>query len=317
MTSSIEPGFSSEYASKPAKGVEGFMLKIIVVISSLLAISTPCFGEELTWYTLPLAGLAELKDGKPSGGAIYAVQKLVEAELSHLEHRYIVSVSNRVVHEMSTGAPLCTTIGVEHPDRDAVGYFVPLIPALPLHLVVRPETRRRLPLTNGAVHFEKLIQTEELKGVVTPARTYPSDLVDLINYAKKNNKIVSVNSNSLGGNLLSMISYGRFDYALDYPIVVKRTNELQLSPYKLISIPIVEGIHMGHAGFYCTRNKWGKSMAQQLDSVVRNLATRPDQLLALYRSTNDKEILNRFEPQILAYLLERSETPSEFHTVQE
>ncbi|MBD9427630.1 hypothetical protein IB232_20020 [Pseudomonas sp. PDM15] len=287
------------------------MRRTIIILSSLIAISTPSFAEELTWYTLPIVGLAELKDGKPSDGAIYAVQKLVESELPQLEHRYIVSVPNRVIHEMSSGTPLCTTIGVKHPDRDEVGYFVPFVPALPMHLVVRPEIQDRLPLTNGVVSFEKLIQTEGLQGVITPARTYSADLSELILLAKKEKKIASISSNSMGGNLLSMISYGRYDYTLEYPIVVSRTNESQSSSAKLISIPIAEGIHMGHAGFYCTRSSWGKNMALQLDSAIRRMATHPDQLIDLYRSTNDEEMVSRFEPQIRAYLLERAKTATE------
>lgn len=288
------------------------MRKTITILSALLSLSTPALGDELTWYTLPLTGLVELKDGKPSDDAIYAVQKLVEAELPQFEHRYIVSTSNRVVHEMSTGAPMCTTIGVKHPNRDAVGYFVPFIPALPMLLVVRPETLERLPLKNGSVSFEELIQTEGLKGVVTPARTYPLDLADLISSAKSKGRIISINSNSLGGNLLSMISYGRYDYTLEYPIIVSRINDALPISAKLISIPIAEGIHMGHAGFYCTRSSWGKAMAQQVDSAIRRVVANPDQLIDLYRSTNAPEMVDRFEPQIRAYLLHRAETASEF-----
>lgn len=283
-----------------------------VILASLLAFSSPLLGKELTWYTLPIVGLAELKDGKPADGAIFAIQKLIESELPRLEHRYLASAANRVIYEMSRGTPLCTTIASKFAERDHVGYFVPFLPLPPMHLIVRPETRDHLPLTNGAVSFEQLVKTDGLRGVITPARIYPADLTGFISQAKKNGKITSISSNSLGTNLLTMVGYRRFDYTLEYQVVISRINQSSNASGKLISIPIVEHTHLGSAGFYCTRNSWGKDIARQLDSAVRRLSINPERLMDIYRNTTDDVSIMRFEPQIRAYLKARADTETNF-----
>jgi uncharacterized protein (TIGR02285 family) len=283
-----------------------------IILAALLALSSPAIGKQLTWYTLPLAGLIELKDGKPSDGAVLAIQNLIEAELSEFKHQYIVSAANRIVYEMSNGSPFCTTVGPQISERDHVGYFVPFLPILPLHLVVRPETRRHLPLKNGVVSFEQLIHSQKLRGVITPTRIYPADLSSLIHEAARDGRISSISSNSLGANLLAMVSYKRFDYTIDYPIVISSVNKSRENPAKLVSIPIAEVTHIGTAGFYCTRNSWGRNIAQKLDLAVRNVASKPEQIIDIYRNANDDATILHYESQIRAFLKERAETETQF-----
>lgn len=283
-----------------------------LIFATLLALSNPVIGEQLTWYTLPLAGLIELKDGKPSDGAVLAIQNLIEAELRQFKHQYVASAANRIIYEMSNGSPLCTTVGPQISERDHVGYFVPFLPILPLHLAVRPETRKHLPLKNGAVSFEQLIHTEELRGVITPTRIYPADLSSLIHEAKRDGRISSINSNSLGANLLTMVSYKRFDYTIEHPIVISTVNKSREKPAKLIGIPIAEVTHIGTAGFYCTRNSWGKNIAQKLDLAARKAASNPEKIIDIYRNANDEATILHFESQIRAFLKERAETETEF-----
>lgn len=288
------------------------MYKKIIALAGLLAFSFTATGEQLSWYVLPIAGLAELKDGKPADGAVFNVQQLLESELPNLEHRYVASAANRVIHEMAIGTPLCTTLGPQIAERDQVGYFVPALPILPLHLAVRPEARENLPLVNGAVSFEQLIHRKDLRGVITPTRIYPTDLSNLISQAQNNGRILSIRSNSLGANLLTMVSYKRFDYTLEYPIVISKGNQSKETPFELIGVPIAEITHVGTSGFYCTRNSWGKDIARQLDSAIRKVASTPEPIIKMYRENNDQATFTHFEEQIRAFLKKRAETETKF-----
>jgi hypothetical protein len=109
-----------------------------------------------------------------------------------------------------------------------------------------------------------------------------------------------------------MVSYKRFDYTIDYPIVISSVNKSRENPAKLVSIPIAEVTHIGTAGFYCTRNSWGRNIAQKLDLAVRNVASKPEQIIDIYRNANDDATILHYESQIRAFLKERAETETQF-----
>ena len=277
-----------------------------------LVLAFPAVGQELIWNTLSLAGVAELKDGKPAEGFVFAAQKLLEQATPELNHRYIISSPNRLTHEMASGVPRCSTLTVRHPERDRAGYFVPYLPALPMQLVVRAEMRDQLPIEHGLLSLERLLERRDLQGAIVTTRGYPPDLHALLNRGLVEGRIRAINSNSSGSNLLSMVSYKRLDYSLEFGIVLKRYAEATALPHPLLTLPIAESTHLSPAGLYCTQNPWGKAMALRLDQAVRQIVASPEQLIPLYRTTFDTQALDDFEPQLRAYLESRARTPTEF-----
>lgn len=285
--------------------------KTISCLALSLAILTPTQGEELIWSTLPLVGAADLKDGKLGEGVVYELQRLIEQALPEFEHSYVISNPKRLIHEMQSGTQRCSTILPWNAELVRAGYFVPYIPTLPLQLIVRADTAEDIPIENGRVSLEKLVQSPRLRGGIVDGRGYPTELQPYIDQGLANQHITAINSQSSGANLLSMISYGRLDYNLEYPAVVKSHSGTASLPHPLRGIPIIENIQMSPAGLYCPRNFWGKSMASRLDNAVRQIVTDPEQLLPMYIKTVDEQLYDFYEPQLRTYLEERAKNPTQ------
>ncbi len=287
-------------------------LRTLTYLGFYLGLTSPVLGEELIWSTLPLVGAAELKDGKPANGVVYEAQHLLEQNLPELQHRYVISTPSRLLHEMKSGVPRCSTLLLRNPELDSVAYFVPYLPILPIQLVVRSDMLGKLPIEEGRVSFEQLLQHSEWRGALVEKRGYPSELQPLLDLGLAKGSITTINSPSSGSNLLSMISYGRLDYSLEYPVVVQHFSETTALRKPLTTVLIAENIQMSSAGLYCTRTAWGKGAATQLDQAIRNIISNPEQLLPMYRKTVELKIFDYYESQLRAYLASRARPPTEF-----
>lgn len=287
------------------------MFRTLTCLGLLLFQALPLAAEEIHWQTLPLVGVAELKDGKPADGVVFAVQRFIEQALPDYQHRYSASAPRRLYHDLEAGQARCSTILLQDELLDRVGYFVPFLPTLPMQLIVRSGMQEKLPLEQGAVSLSRLMQTR-LKGAVVISRGYPVDLRPLLEQGVAQGLIQSMSSNSSGENLLAMISLGRLDYTLEFPIVIKRYAQDSNLPGRLQGIPILENKALTAAGFYCARTPWGRGIAERLDQVVRAITASPEQLMPLYQTTNDPATLAYYEPDIRAWLEQRATTQTHF-----
>ena len=287
-------------------------LRILTFLWIYFGLLSPVPAEELLWTTLPLAGAVEVTDGRPTDGVVYEAQHLLEQTLPEFQHRYVISTPSRLLYEMKSGVPRCSTLLLRNPELESFAYFVPYIPALPIQLVVRSDMLEKLPIDDGRVRFEQLLQHSELRGAIAEKRGYPSELQPLINLGLHAGSITAINSPSSGNNLLSMISYERLDYSLEYPVVVKRFSQATALPKPLTTILIAENIQMSPAGIYCTRNAWGKGVAAQIDHAIRKIVSDLDKLLPMYRKSVDPKIFDYYESQLRVYLTHRAQTPTEF-----
>lgn len=285
------------------------MNRTFVSFMLLAVLATPLGAEEIHWQTLPLIGVAELKDGKPADGVVFAVQQVIERFLPDYTHRYSISAPKRLLHDLQAGYPRCTTILLQGHELGRASYFVPFLPALPMQLVVRADAYTSLPLQEGGEVSLEQILNSRLKGAITASRGYPNDLQPLLSKAVVAARLQSINSNSNGANLLSMIQVGRLDYTIELPIVIKRFSDTTPQPEQLIGVPISEDNKLATTGFYCARTEWGKTVARRLDQAIRELASTPEKLMPLYLNAYDSASVERFEPHIRAWLAQRALTP--------
>lgn len=287
------------------------MVRILACLGLSLTLALPLAAEEIHWQTLPLVGVAELKDGKPAEGVVYAVQHFVEQALPEYQHRYSASAPRRLHHDLQAGLARCSTLLLQDAELDRVGYFVPFLPALPMQLVVRADLQESLPMEQGAVSLSRLMHQTRLRGAITASRGYPVELRALLAQGVAQGSIQSMDSNSSGQNLLSMISLGRLDYTLEFPVVIKRYVQTSNLP-SLRGIPIAENRSLSTAGFYCARTPWGRRIAERLDQAVRAITASPEPLMPLYQANNDPVTLEYFKAQLRTWLEQRSRTPTAF-----
>lgn len=286
------------------------MRACLVVTSILMALQlSHAAATELVWETMPLAGVAELKNGKPADGIIYAAQMLLEEQMPEFSHQYEVSAPKRLVLNMARGKRSCSTSTLRHPDRDAVGYFIPFLPTQPMQLVVRRELLEKLPLLDGQVVLTDLIKTEGLKGIIVGSRGYPSELTELLSKGTQNQSLDVISSTSSGANVIGMIQRRRADYTLEFPIVFNSLLALNEAEGRLLGLPIRENQALSESGVYCSRTVWGKSMAKRIDQAVRHAIVDTDKIMKLYGRFQQG---SDFEDQIKAYLTKRAQQETLF-----
>lgn len=279
------------------------------ILYSLLALFVmgAAGSEELIWSTQPMAGVAELKNGKPIDGVLFAAQQLLEEQLPDLIHRYEVSAPNRLLREMADGRPVCATLRLQHPERDEVGYFIPYLPTQPMHLLTRKSLLGAFPLDNGQVSLAKLVESRELKGIIATNRGYPTELSGVLDKGRQNGSIQAIHSSSSAGNLIAMVSHERADYTLEYPAVSQNIRQTSNLAHGLVSLPLLENHEWSPAGLYCTRSPWGKQMALRLNLAIQAIMRQPDRVLALYQPFLVPSTRETDEQWLRAYFKSRSE----------
>jgi uncharacterized protein (TIGR02285 family) len=277
-----------------------------VLLALQLGVAT---ATELVWETLPIAGVAELKNGKPADGLIHASQLLIEEQIPELQHRYEVSTLKRLELNMARGKHRCSTATLRHPGRDAVGYFVPFLPTQPMQLVTRRDLLKTLPMLDGQVVFSDLIRMEKLKGLIVSSRGYPDELKGLLTQGVQSDALKVLSSASSGANVVSMIQHRRADYTLEFPIVLQKILTLNDAEGSLLSLPILENQTLTVSGIYCSKTAWGKDMAKRIDQAIQRAVGDTERVMRLYQPLRlDAKLDNK----VRAYLKSRAQQASSF-----
>lgn len=282
------------------------MLRALSIIL-LLSLPVAQAGERLTWVLLPIPGGVNLVHGEIHDGMAVELLRALQPLLSEqsVEVRYEVSNLPRLQQQFEQGRSLCAAVTLRSAERDRAGYFVPLVPLPPLQLVVRQADVPRLPLEEGRVLFEPLLEGR-LRGAVQNGRVYPLPMREPLRRAVEQGRVMELAITGAVDNHLLMLSHGRFDYTLEFPLVaaqVMRESNLR-DPLGLIPLAGLEGLEQ--VGTYCTRNDWGRSMAQRIDEALRQLMARQS-LLPLYRRWLPEDSYRTYVDRIEASLQQRAQ----------
>lgn len=279
---------------------------LVVTVASWSFLSAHTFAEDMTWAVLDVPGAASHRDGTPDEGIVLDAQKLLEAQLPGLIHRYERSTPRRLDRDLFAGRPICSTLTLRNPDRSKSGVFIPYLPALPMELVSRADLLPALAVEHGQASLAKLLE-KPLKGGISSTRAYPPELADLIDKGVKQGTLEIINTSSPGVNLIAMVSLKRLDYTFEFPIVSAEIR--RATPYStvLVSVPMMENPSLIPTGIYCPRNVWGRQMAKRIDTAIQRVASKPEPLLQLYRNQKPS-----YEPQLREYFRERGSAKIEW-----
>ena len=264
-------------------------------------------AESLTWLLLPIPGAINLDNqGAPEGGMALELLRALEPRLNArgVSVRYELGNVPRMQQQLEQGRSLCSAVNLRSAERDRLALFVPLLVVPPMQLVVRAEDRARMPLVNGHVVWQALLDSG-LHGGVHSQRVYPPIIRASLQRALSDGRLQSV---SLSGNIdkhLLMLSHGRFDFTLEFPLVVSqvmRSGQLK-APLALFPLQQMEQLEV--AGTYCTRGPWGEEMARQIDASLRELL-QAQSLEPLYRHWLPAESYQAYQAPIQHFLQQRA-----------
>ena len=267
-------------------------------------------AEPLNWLLLPTPGVINLKQGEPDDGMALQLLRALEPGLKQrgVQVGYELGNVARLLQHLQQGRQLCSAVTLRSPERDRLALFVPLLAVPPMQLVVRSADHARVPQENGQVAWQALLDSD-LRGAVYRQRIYPPALLVSMQQALTDGRLQSL---TLSGNVdkhLLMLSHGRFDFTLEFPLVfsqVQRSGRL-VAPLSLLPLTHLEQLDV--AGSYCTRGPWGQRMAQRIDETLRELI-QAQGLESLYQQWLPADNYQAYQLSIKAYLRERGLQPA-------
>lgn len=267
-------------------------------------------AEPLTWFLLPIPGAVNInQQGAPDDGMAIELLRALEPGLHRrgVPVRYELGNVPRMQLLLEKGRPLCAAVTLRSAERDRLAFFVPLLALPPMQLVVRAKDQRRLPLENGQVAWQALLSSG-LKGAIRSQRVYPETIRMNIQQALSEGRLQTVSLPGSTDKHLLMLSYGRFDFTLEYPLMVSQVMRGGQLKEPLALFPLQQVEQLGVIGTYCTRGPWGEQMARHIDSSLRELQPQ-ESLDALYRRWLPPDSYQAYEAPIREFLQDRARQP--------
>ncbi len=225
-------------------------------------------------------------EGRPTDGFVDTLLKMIFVEMPESEHRLQVTPIARTWASLSEGLPMCFTAAVITPERERIAYATPLLLIPPQQLVVRESVVSGIPRNaQGEVLPATLFDRADLRGLVTPQRSYSVLLDTLLARRGPQSGVREASVTPGGSNILQMLSLGRADYTIEFE--QRLTYQLPRQPTlqrgeKLLVLPIA-GMQPVQVGIACPHTEWGRAMILRIDAIVARVSQRPEYQKALNR----------------------------------
>lgn len=262
----------------------------------------------MTWMATQQAPSSMPVDGKFTVGITDAITNAVMLEWPEVDHRVVVVTSARGVQNLADGQPACFHNAVFTPERERIAYYSLTLLAPPLQLITRTDSVGKLPRNAaGEVLPSTLFDRGDLRGLITPGRSYSALLDALLRSRPKNSGVNPVFLADGGANVFKMLAMDRGEYTIDYAATLAYQQSLDSSlagTKGLIALPIAGGAPI-FVGIACPRTAWGRETILKIDGILSRLATRPEYLSALMR-WQTPEVLARYKKDFAAFAQQRT-----------
>ena len=246
------------------------MRSLLIGIVIFFSCFTQVYAEEtLTWQVLhwPPWMMLEGED-KGKGRFDYILR---EAHENLPQYNHVIENMNwaRFWHEVEIKNNICTVFAFKSGKREDIVYFSePHTFVLPNAIIMKKANIEKLgdPSTYSIV---KLLQDKRFKGYAEKNRSFSGTLDNVLkkNESGSNLKRVAESSESL----IKMVSTGRIDYTIEYPIVAAYYDQKYDNPGSISSIPITEMTPFAYVYLACTKNEWGKKVVERWNAVLRRI----------------------------------------------
>ena len=264
--------------------------------------------ESLTWALMPSPGAINVRDDQPQDGIVFELLQQLSAQLSDVAVQYRIVNAPRILHDMARGRNLCSAPYQRSPERDQIGYFVPLLLGQPIQVVVRAGDVQRLPLVNGRLWLDELLASD-LRGGFFTRWVYPPKLQARLNEGLQQKRLIGINEAADNNRLLLMLGHRRFDYTFGYPISVVSFARANPQAAPLRTVPLADLRQSPVFGSYCTRNAWGRAMAARIDNALRSWSADPQRVQALYQHWLPVEGYQTYQSEIRDFMRQREQQP--------
>ena len=236
-----------------------------------LAMAEQSTEQKPTQYWGKLFSWTDNKAQHPTEGIMFELLHEITKQLPEYQHHYIAMSLSRGFTDLTQRDDLCMVGMMRNPERDSVGYFVGLWPVLPPQLVIRRDDRQFITRGQKRVSFAALLLRNDLRGATLQGRYFGPTLEALLQTAKTEGRLQTLQTSASANNLLSMLDAGRIDFTLDFLETFQTSSESRPELRKrLMLVPLEEVQTPGVGGIYCSRTPRGKQLIERIDTLAKN-----------------------------------------------
>lgn len=219
-------------------------------------------------------------------GICDVLTRVVHRYLPEQQINYLHMPQPRIAQAMDNKEPVCFPCMIYKPEGEARAvYSLPSHFYYPHRIITSESTARTLQALYGEpVSLEKLLDDTRFRLGYPVGRRYGM-LQPLLN---EHDPFLARAGTGGAVAILHMISSGRLDYTIDYPIVANYFQRLYNR--KMVTLEIAENIKQPVAGAIgCANNAWGKAKIAEINRVIQNIRQDPElsEVLKLWHSSDE------------------------------
>jgi uncharacterized protein (TIGR02285 family) len=212
--------------------------------------------------------------------------KVVHRYLSEMRPRYLVMPQPRIAQSLDNKEPVCFPCMIYKPEgEERAIYSKPTHVYYPHQIITNATTAKTLKALYGEpIPLEKLLNDSRFRLGYPAGRRY-GVLQPLLN---EHDPYLARSGPGGTVAILHMISSGRLDYTIDYPMIANYFQ--QLYSRNMETIAILENHHQPVAGAIgCANNAWGKQQISRINQVMSEIRNDPEfmEVIKLWHDDND------------------------------
>lgn len=242
-----------------------FPLIVLVVLS---AYDTQA-KERITWTYFSFPPFFIVEDDGGISGISHDIQELLWQNLPQYEHERLYSPVQRSLADVIHGGNYCLTGLLKTPEREKdLVYSLPCRLVMPIMVVIRKEDMARFG-NGGPVSLDALLSDTSLTMGRVRGFSHGPVLDAILKSHEETMSVFHIYTPETIARQLQLLMAHRVDYLLQVAIQTHYQAEMAGIQDDIVLLPVEEamGYRVGHIA--CTRNEWGESVIEAINSILR------------------------------------------------
>ena len=253
-----------------------------------------CFSEvsakdKVTWMVLDWPPWMMLEGEDKGKGRFNYILREAQENLPQYDHVTEKMNWARFWHEVENNNNVCYPFGLKSGKRGDLVYFSePHTFVLPNAIIMKKADIEKLG-NPDSYSIVKLLQDKRFKGYAEKNRSFTGTVDNILKKHEPGSNLKRVPESA--ESLVKMVSTGRIDYTIEYPIVAAYYDQKHDNPGSISSIPITEMAPFAYVYLNCTKNEWGKKVVERWNEVLRRIKpTQEYRRITEIGHTDEKEL---------------------------
>nr|WP_281255647.1 TIGR02285 family protein [Desulfamplus magnetovallimortis] len=256
------------------------LLLFTFIIASSSCLSKVYSKDSITWMILDWPPWMILEGEDKGNGRFNHILKVAQDNLPEYDHVTEIMNWARFWHEVEQNNNICYPFGLKSGNRENLVYYsIPHTFVLPNAIIIKKADADKLG-NPESYSIVTLLSDKRFNGYAEKNRSFTEKVDTLLKKYESGSNLTRVSARA--ESLIKMVSTGRIDYTIEYPIVAEYYNKKGDDTASITSIPISEMEPYSYVYLCCTKNEWGKRIIEKWNEVLRRIKTTDE-----YRSITE------------------------------